>query len=301
MIGYAAIFLMMLAGELGLLSRNAAAEDDDPPPPPPPTDDPPADLYDPDTYADELRATEGDDNRADPGRDLAWFLLGGNDTLEATEGNDFADAGSGNDSLMMREGDDIALGGDGADTIDAGIGQDLVYGGSGDDSLLGNGGVDTLFGGDGADTVLGGTGADLLYGGSGNDYISGLGVGLSTSPGDGLDGVDTLLGGDGDDILLAGPGDIVFGGAGADVVRLDHTRPEVPGVVQVLDFNIAEDDLELVHTATPDGVPPTVRVDLAQSGAWRVIVGDQVVALVNATAGTTLNAGMIRLVPLGAA
>ena len=158
-----------------------------------------------------------------------------------------------------------------------------------------------MFGGDGADTVPGGTGADLVFGGSGNDYVSGLGIGLSISPGDGLDGVDTLLGGEGDDILLAGPGDIAYGGAGADVFRLDHSRPEVPAVVQVLDFNIAEDDLELVYTATPDGVAPTVRVDLAQSGAWRVMVGEQVVALVNATAGATLNAGMIRLVPGDAA
>lgn len=296
MIGYAALFLMMLVGDLGLLDRSSSARvADDTPPPPEPADD----LYDRDAYAAEQRGTEGDDDLSDDARDLAWFLQGGNDTLDAGPGNDYADGGEGNDRIFMREGDDIALGGNGADTIDAGIGQDLVYGGSGDDSLLGNGGADTLFGGDGADTVLGGTGADRVYGGAGNDYVSGLAVGLSTSPDQGNDGVDTLLGGDGDDILLAGPGDIAYGGAGADVFRLDHARPEVSGITQVLDFNAAEDQLELVYTQQPGAAPPSVRVDLAQSGAWRVMVGDQVVALVNATAGVTLNAGMIRLVPAG--
>ena len=142
MIGYAALFLALLAGELGLTSRASAPETDTEDPSDP--EDPGSDLYDPDRYADELSGTEGDDDRADEGRDLAWFLQGGNDTLEATEGNDFADGGSGNDLVMLREGDDIALGQDGADTIDAGIGQDLVHGGSGDDLLSGNGGTDTL-------------------------------------------------------------------------------------------------------------------------------------------------------------
>ncbi len=299
MIGYAALFVLMLLGELGLLGSDRAAASTDGGDDAPPPEEPDAGLYDRADYADEVRGTEGNDSlTADPGDPgAAWFLEAGDDFLDATEGNDYADGGEGDDRMFLRDGNDIALGGGGADTIDAGIGNDLVYGGDGADSIHGNGGMDTIFGGTGDDTLLGGTGADLIYGGSGNDYLSGMGFGLATGPTQGLDGVDTLLGGEGDDVLLMGTGDIGYGGMGSDSFRFDHTRPELAGPARVMDFDPAEDELELMYTPVTGAAPPLVRVDLGAAGAWRVMVGEQVVGLINVTAGATLTADMIRLVP----
>lgn len=302
MIGYAALFLMMLAGEIGLLDQNRGAapapdtDDDDPALPPP---EPDADLYDPDRYDDEVFGTDGDDSLSAGPDDggTAWFLGDGADRLDASAAADYADGGDGDDWMFLRQGDDIGVGGDGNDTIDAGLGRDLVYGGQGDDSLIGNGDNDTLYGGEGDDTLLGGTGSDLIFGGAGNDVLSGMGFGVSTAPGQGIDGVDTLLGGAGDDLLLIGPGDLAYGGEGADIFRLDHSRPDLTQVAQVLDYDPDLDQLELMHSTTPGAPPPEVRVDLGQNGAWHILVGDQVIAMVNATAGTTLSADMIRLVP----
>ena len=297
---YAALFAMLLAGEVGLFDRSSSAEsdDDDDTPPPDDTTDPSA-LYDPDDYAAEVRGTTGADTLTAQARNQAWFLDAGNDTLEGSDAADFADAGAGDDRLQMREGNDIVLAGDGNDTVDAGIGFDLVRGGNGDDSLVGNGGNDTLDGEAGNDTVLGGSGADLLRGGLGNDVLSGLGPRSATGIDGVLDGIDTLLGGDGDDLLWLGARDVGAGGAGADVFVLDDRHPGQGGSARILDFDDATDRLELVYAPQtgPDGTPivPQVTVTLGQNGAYEISVGDRIVALVNA-GGNTITSGMIRLV-----
>ena len=297
---YAALFAMMLAGEIGLFDRSSAApSDDDDDTPPDDTRDPSA-LYDPDDYAAEVRGTPGADNLTAQAPNQAWFLDAGNDTLQGSDADDFADAGAGDDRLQMREGNDIVLAGDGNDTVDAGIGFDLVRGGNGDDSLVGNGGNDTLDGETGADTLLGGSGADLLRGGVGNDVLSGMGL-RSTSNADGsFDGLDTLLGGEGDDLLWLGARDIAYGGAGADTFTLDNRHPAQGGGAQILDFDDASDRLELVYAPQtgPGGTAlvPQVTVTLGQNGAYAIEVDDRIVAFVNAQ-GNTITADMIRLVP----
>ncbi len=72
--------------------------------------------YDPGDYATEVQGTDGDDTLEyvlGP-TPIAYFLQEGDDVLNATPGNDFADGGTGDDFLRMRLGDDIASGGDGA-------------------------------------------------------------------------------------------------------------------------------------------------------------------------------------------
>jgi Ca2+-binding RTX toxin-like protein len=293
---YAALFAMMLAGEIGLFDRALAA-------PAPDDDDTPPDesaLYDPEDYAAELRGTAGDDTLTAQAPNQAWFLDAGNDRLEGSDADDFADAGAGDDRLQMREGDDIVLAGDGNDTVDAGIGFDLVRGGNGDDLLVGNGGNDTLDGETGADTLLGGSGADLLRGGAGNDVLSGMGLRSATGADGLLDGIDTLLGGEGDDLLWLGARDIAYGGAGADTFALDSRHPAQGGGAQILDFDDATDRLDLVYAPQtgPGGAPvvPQVTVTPGQNGAYAISVDDRIVALVNA-GGNTISADMIRLVP----
>jgi Ca2+-binding RTX toxin-like protein len=300
MFAYAALFVLMLVGEIGLFDRSSAApSDDDDTAPPDDTRDPSA-LYDADDYAAEVRGTTAADNLTAQAPNQAWFLDAGNDTLEGSDADDFADAGAGDDRLQMREGNDIVLAGDGNDTVDGGIGFDLVRGGNGDDSLVGNGGNDTLDGESGVDTLLGGSGADLLRGGLGNDVLSGMGNRNASNADGSFDGLDTLLGGDGDDLLWLGARDIAYGGAGADSFVLDDRHPAQGGGAQILDFDDATDTLELIYapqTGT-DGaaIVPQVTVTLGQNGAYAIEVGERIVAFVNAQ-GNTITADMVRLVP----
>lgn len=297
---YLAMFAAFLSIDIGLFDGNGNGDPDGEPEPEP--EDPENPLYIPTDYSRAIDGTEGDDDlTAEEAENLAWFLNGGNDTLDAHLGNDYANGDAGDDRLMMRGGDDIALGGAGNDTIDAGIGFDRVFGGTGDDSLLGNGGDDTLTGEDGADTVLGGTGNDSVLGGAGDDYLSGMGDGLSgPRDADDIDGVDTLEGGEGDDTLFLGAGDHGTGGAGADRFQLDHSRPDHDDAITVSDFG-AGDTLELHYVPELDGtgtpIAPEVTVTPSEDGTAGIVsFNGQIVA--NVTGGQALTADQIRLVAL---
>ena len=158
------------------------------------------DDYDPDDYASEVSGTDGDDTQAyESGpTPVAYFLHDGDDELDASPGEDFADGGAGNDTLRMRLGDDIAVGGDGDDTIDGGLGSDSLWGGVGQDSIAGNKGDDMLLGDAGNDTLTSSLGDDSLYGGTGDDQLYGD---VPSLQGEWADGSDMLVGGEGDDSL----------------------------------------------------------------------------------------------------
>ena len=64
---------------------------------------------------------------------VAFYGMGGNDTLISSSGNDILDGGAGNDVL---------IGGDGSDNIIGRDGNDVINGGSGNDILEGNKGAD---------------------------------------------------------------------------------------------------------------------------------------------------------------
>jgi serralysin len=295
---YLAMFAAFLSIDIGLFDGNGNAGTE----PEPEPADPENPLYLPDDYARTIDGTEGDDSfTAEEAENLAWFLHGGNDALEAALGSDYANGGAGDDRLMMRGGNDIALGGTGNDTIDAGIGFDRVFGGAGDDRLLGNGGDDSLTGEDGADTVLGGTGNDSVLGGAGDDYLSGMGEGLSGGRDEAdIDGIDTLEGGEGDDTLFLGAGDHGTGGAGADRFQLDHSRPDHDDAITVNDFGEG-DTLELHYEPELDaeGAPiaPEITVTPSEDGTAGIVsFNGQVVA--NVAGGQALTAEQIRLVAL---
>jgi Ca2+-binding RTX toxin-like protein len=320
---FALLFIATMAGDLGLFSKSSNDSDtadgdslseEDASPDTATSQDAPAPVeapsaFDPSLYSAIVTGTEGDDS-LDAGAEtaLAWFLDGGNDILDGSAGDDYAEGGGGNDSMTLRDGHDLAYGGEGADSIDAGIGFDTVYGGGGADTLGGNGGNDILFGEDGDDDLRGGSGADLLYGGSGDDTLSGMSEGLATSDGSTtIDGVDGLSGGDGNDLLILGPGDIAEGGAGDDLFEIDYTRSDLTEVSRVNDF-AAGDQIEVDYAPEYDAngaevLPVISLIQNADSTGSLILFNDVTIANIigaNVTGGQSLLASQITLTPIAA-
>lgn len=207
-------------------------------------------IYDPAKYGAEIMGTEEDDV-VDASRDLlaeAFFLGGGNDLLNATVRDDFAEGGAGDDTLNMKPGDDIAYGGDGNDSIDGGLGNDTLFGDAGDDWMTGNKDDDELHGGTGNDTLMGSRGDDTLFGDDGNDVLYGN---TASNPGSTTDGNDVLMGGDGDDTLHLGAGDQGSGGEGSDSFMLYDPRGS-DSIIKVDDFDPEEDVIGVIYTPADD-------------------------------------------------
>lgn len=160
-------------------------------------------------------------------------ILGGNDTITGTAGEDRLFGGGGNDVIKGLDGynilygdagNDRLIGGDSYDSLHGGLGNDTLSGLAGGDFLTGGGGRDKLNGHKGRDSLFGDNGNDKLYGGTGSDYLSG---GNGTDMLDGGAGNDNLLGESGADVLDGGDGndhlsgakgdDSLTGGAGDDV------------------------------------------------------------------------------------
>ncbi|MDJ0825735.1 MAG: hypothetical protein QNJ16_09555 [Rhodobacter sp.] len=223
--------------------------------------------YIPDNFLAETTGTAADESFvADETGNQAWFLMEGDDTLDATDTNDYADGGAGDDLIYMRPGDDIALGGAGDDTIDGGFGSDVIDGGTGDDVLNGAKDDDLVLGGDGNDLLTGSEGADRLEGGAGDDTLVGNHLAGADATGD---GADTLIGGEGDDVLLVAGGDEAQGGAGADDFQIQD--PADSGAMAVItDFNAAEDVIGLAYDQQTDptsGDPIAPEITLTPNAA----------------------------------
>jgi len=128
-------------------------------------------------------------------------------------------------------GADTLIGFESNDSLSGLAGNDLIYGRGGDDTLDGGLGSDTLHGEDGNDTLIGGTGeaknasvSNSLYGGNGDDVLIGGGNAKSGERLDGGPGADLLLGGIAQEIIddtgYDGRNSLLFGGAGADTMRM---------------------------------------------------------------------------------
>ncbi|MGW3442308.1 calcium-binding protein [Streptomyces sp. NPDC001076] len=114
----------------------------------------------------------------------------------------YVSGGTGNDTITVGK-EALAWGDDGNDTINASGGDNIVQGGKGDDVLHGGSGAQYLSGDDGKDTITGGSGADTLYGGKGDDVLYGNSGNDRLY---GNSGNDRLYGGPGSDRLSGGPG-----------------------------------------------------------------------------------------------
>ncbi|WP_348641977.1 calcium-binding protein [Methylobacterium sp. WL9] len=155
----------------------------------------------------------------------------------------------GDDSMNAGDGDNLVLGGVGSDTITVGSGADIVLGDSGDvryavgivtsittiDATSGAG--DTIRAGNGDNLVFGGLGGDAITTGLGNDVIVGddgratfadgvLAVLETIDPT--IGGGDTIVAGDGDNLVFGGVGaDRILTGTGADMIFGDNARAEL--------------------------------------------------------------------------
>ena len=153
----------------------------------------------------------------------------------------------GDDTINASSGDNRLVGGDGSDTINASNGNDLVIGDNGEinfdaagiitdiqSTSTDQGGADfitliagnnTVIAGFGSDEVTTGKGADDVIGDNGIiQYVDGVAVRLSTNDNDvSTTGVDTIIVGGGDDRVLAGlSNDEVTSVYGNDVVLGDN-------------------------------------------------------------------------------
>lgn len=298
------LFMSTLAIDLGLFDK------DDPTPADAAPTDPPLEGSDPvaepgnfdvSLYSNVVNGTEGDDAlTAGQESALAWFLEAGNDSLDASDGNDYASGGIGDDTLSLRGGRDLAYGDDGNDRIDAGIGFDTVFGGAGDDSLTGNGGNDSLFGDEGNDEIGGGSGADTLVGGAGDDVLFGLSSGLSTADSaTAADGVDLLFGGEGNDRLVLGPGDIGEGGAGDDLFEIDNKHAELTDVVRVTDYSAGDQlsvSYEPVHDAQGAEIVPIISLMQNSDNTGTLIMFNDT-PIADIIGSQALTASQISLIP----
>jgi hypothetical protein len=146
------------------------------------------------------------------------------DTIAATGGNDVIDAGNGDnlvfggvvdDSIVTGSGADVVTGDNGTAVFDSTGAPLMVFTG---DPLLG--GNDFIFTGDGADVAMGGAFSDLVTSTGGNDILFGDGGLVAFSAGGTrlyILSIDVLFGGD--DTLNGGTGnDILIGGAGSDLL-----------------------------------------------------------------------------------
>lgn len=240
-LGNALIFMLITAWQLDVFSPDDSSDDEDELDP----------YYDESAYSGTATGTSGSDilDAATEGPNIAYFGRGGDDLIEGSDFNDFADGGTGADTLIMRPGDDVAGGGGGNDSIFGGLGNDTLLGEDGDDLIEGSRGNDLMLGGDGADSLAAGGDDDTVLGGAGDDIVSGdLITDLSLMG----RGTDVLDGGSGDDALLMGDTDTATGGSGADAFTVHDVDTAWDGPATITDFDPAEDTLEIYRDDSLD-------------------------------------------------
>jgi hypothetical protein len=150
-------------------------------------------------------------------------LTGGDDVIDAGDGNNLVFGGVGSDIIATGSGADIVFGDNGTIVNDAAGSVVLAITG---DPLLG--GNDTIATGDGSDVAFGGAMADVVTSAGGNDVLFGDGGRVDFAAGPQLvimsvdvlyGGNDTLNGGTGNDILIGGQGsDLLFGNLSEDLL-----------------------------------------------------------------------------------
>jgi len=170
----------------------------------------------------------------------------GNDAKNVLNGGHGADSmtgGLGNDTYIVDNAGDVVTEsgpsggtdlvkatvsftlGDNVENLTLGVGAVTGTGNALANIITGNAAANILTGGDGSDTLDGRDGADTLYGGTWKD---------------------TLKGGTGDDWLYGGLGnDSLNGGAGQDHFVFDTALNASGNVDGFVDFNVADDTMEL--------------------------------------------------------
>lgn len=183
--------------------------------------------------------------------------VSGDNVIVTFGGNDTVDAGDGNDTLCLGPGDNIGNGGRGRDkifgeedndTLNGEQGIDRVEGGPGDNEINGSGGGDLLNGDDGDDRIYGSKGKDRINGGDGNDVLYGMDR-ADTINGDA--GRDRIIGGQSSDILNGGDGpDNMFGNIGNDTLNGGAGNDRLNGGAGPADTADGGDDFDVCVAET---------------------------------------------------
>ena len=169
----------------------------------------------------------------------------------------------GDDVVFGSTGNDLAYGNEGEDELYGDLGNDSLFGGRGKDVLNGEGGNDYLSGGQDADIIDGGAANDFLLGGRGNDWlISG-------------NGDDTLIGGLGRDYLYSAGDepDSPKIGSNLYVLQAEPGLTDINNADVILPFRVGADRIGLAGGLTASdvvlenltNVTIVLRLDLPQS------------------------------------
>lgn len=167
----------------------------------------------------------------------------------------------GDDVVIGSPGNDLAYGNEGEDILSGDLGNDSLFGGKGKDALYGEDGNDYLSGGQDADILLGFEGNDIVLGGRGNDFlISG-------------NGDDTLIGGLGRDYLLGDDLEVPKIGSNLYVLQAEPGLTDINNADIITPFQVGVDRIGLAGGLTVSdvvlenltNVTIVMRFDLPQS------------------------------------
>jgi Ca2+-binding RTX toxin-like protein len=140
---------------------------------------------------------------------------GGDDDLDAGNGDNMVLGGIGADTLYSGSGHDVLAGDNARITLAAGVVTDVI---SLDASSLTTGN-DEIVAGDGENLILGGGGSDTIASGADDSLILGDNGEMHFSPAGTVQSITSWLDfGDDDSIAAAGGDNVIFGGFGADTV-----------------------------------------------------------------------------------
>ena len=164
---------------------------------------------------------------------------GGDDRIDAGDGDNLVIGGSGSDTITTGSGGDIVLGDNGLVGYALGIRARVVSdrNGGARDSISTGAGADVVLGGLGGDTIDAGktdTDADIVLGDNGEITFDGQGrVALVQTTDPTLGGDDEIDAGAGDNLVFGGAGaDTIVTGAGADIVLGDNGSVRFTGGIR---------------------------------------------------------------------
>jgi Ca2+-binding RTX toxin-like protein len=227
---------------------------------------------------DDLPQTWPGASGIDNSGDDIFIGLGGNDTLNGGEGNDFfySFAGGTSDSV----GNDLINGGNGFDTLV--VIDDPIPGTTINVNLttgvanFGADGTSTL---SGIEAVIGSFFADIITGDTANNYL------------DGLEGNDTLSGGGGDDFLVGREGnDVINGDAGNDSIRGGPGNDTATGG--------AGDDTYIGYRVNPSGTGDVIVEAAGAAGGNDTVLdgaGIDLTNIANVENATLTGSGAVRI------